>query len=324
MIAMSFTASWDSLTKVISAAVVVLLLGPAIFELRSPLASGIGIVALVLMYAWSPRGYEIIGGTLFIRRLAGSVRIPLESIREARQATPEDLSGCVRLFGSGGVFGWYGLFRTSKPGKSTWYVTDRSHAVVLVTGARTVLISPDEADRFLSVVRVTIPETPPTAPALDALGRYDSGNRGALIGAVTAVVALAIAALALFYRPGPPGYALTPETLTIHDRFYPVTLNASTVDVSGVRVVDLAMDQEWQPTMRTNGFGSLHYHAGWFRVASGKSVRMYRADSKQLVLLPPAGDGNAVLLETRDPAELVREVREKWSRRSSATLSRPE
>ncbi len=323
MMAMSFTASWDSLTKVISAAVVVLLLGPAIFVLRSPLASGIGIFALVLAYPWSARGYQIIDGTLFIRRLAGSVRIPLESIRETRQATPEDLSGCVRLFGSGGLFGWYGLFRTSKLGKSTWYVTDRSNAVVLVTREKTVLISPDEVERFLGVVRLSVPQPPPTAPGLDAPGRYDSRNRGALIGAIAAVIALAIAALALFYRPGPPAYTLTPETLTIRDRFYPVTLNASTVDVSGVRVVDLATDKEWQPTLRTNGFGSLHYHAGWFRVASGKSVRMYRADSKKLVLLPPTGGGNAVLLETRDPAQLVREVREKWSRRQSPAVVSP-
>jgi len=174
MMAMSFTASWDSLTKVFSAAVVLLLLGPAVFALRSPLASGTGIVVLALAYAWSARGYEIIDGTLVVRRLAGSVRIPLESIREAREATPEDLSGCMRLFGSGGLFGWYGLFRTSKLGKSTRYVTDRSHAGVLVSGARTVLISPDEVERFLSVVRLTVPQTP---TALDAPGRYGAGNR---------------------------------------------------------------------------------------------------------------------------------------------------
>jgi hypothetical protein len=43
---------------------------------------------------------------------------------------------------------------------------------------------------------------------------------------------------------------------------------------------------------------------------------MYRADSKRLVLLPPAGDGTPVLLETKDPEEFVREVRQEWSHRS--------
>jgi hypothetical protein len=39
---------------------------------------------------------------------------------------------------------------------------------------------------------------------------------------------------------------------------------------------------------------------------------MYRADGKRLVLLPPKGDGAAVLLETSEPERFVREVRQAW------------
>jgi hypothetical protein len=42
------------------------------------------------------------------------------------------------------------------------------------------------------------------------------------------------------------------------------------------------------------------------------------ADSKRLVLLPPRGDGAAVLLETKEPEKFVDEVRQKWSNRSKA------
>jgi len=48
-------------------------------------------------------------------------------------------------------------------------------------------------------------------------------------------------------------------------------------------------------------------------VASGKTVRLYRADGTRLVLLPPKGDGAAVLLETREPEKFVVELRRKWS-----------
>ena len=48
-------------------------------------------------------------------------------------------------------------------------------------------------------------------------------------------------------------------------------------------------------------------------MASGKTVRMYRADGRLLVLLPPKGDGAAVLLETSEPEKFVVEVRQKWS-----------
>jgi len=46
--------------------------------------------------------------------------------------------------------------------------------------------------------------------------------------------------------------------------------------------------------------------------ASGKTIRMYRAGSTRLVVLPPKGDGAAVLLETREPEKFAVEVREKW------------
>ena len=36
----------------------------------------------------------------------------------------------------------------------------------------------------------------------------------------------------------------------------------------------------------------------------------------ETVLLPPKGDGAAVLLETQEPERFVAEVRQKWSRRN--------
>jgi hypothetical protein len=312
----SFSASYDSTAKIVSAVVFALFVSIA-FATRSTIAAGVGAAVLFLSYAYSPRGYAVLDRTLIIKRFIGNVRIPLDGIREARTATAADLSGCIRLFGSGGLFGWYGLFRTSKLGKCTWYVTNRSNAVVLISGAGTTVISPDDMDGFIGEIRTVVPESTPSDPLLDAIGIYPAGSlTGKLIGWSVALVALSIAALTMLYSPGPPGYTLTPDSLTIHDRFYPVTLNAGGVDVDHIRIVDFGVDTAWQPTRRTDGFGNLHYHSGWFRVAGGKTIRMYRADSKRLVLLPPAGDGTPVLLETKDPEEFVREVRQEWSHRS--------
>jgi hypothetical protein len=188
---------------------------------------------------------------------------------------------------------------------------------VLITGAKSLVISPDDVDGFVGEIRTTVPEVAPSDPLLDALGTYPSGSLpGKVIGWAVGIAGISIAALAMFYSPGPPSYTLSPDSLAIHDRFYPVTVNAAAVDVDHIRVVDFGVDTAWRPTLRTNGFGNLHYHSGWFRIASGKTIRMYRADSKRLVLLPPAGNGAPVLLETRDPEEFVREVRRAWSNRS--------
>ena len=303
-----FSASYDTTTKVISAAALVVFL-VIVVATHSVVVGCLTAGILVGAYAWSPRGYAVSDGSIMVHRLIGSVCVPLEGIREARVATKDDFRGCIRLFGSGGLFGYYGLFRTSKLGKSTWYVTNRGQAVVGVTGAKTALFSPDDGEGFLAAIGAPTPVPVPVT--------RDAGSRvGVLIGAAIGIVAMAVVVFAVSYSPGPPGYTLTPDSLTIHDRFYPVTLNAARVDVERIRVIDLNVDPEWRPIRRTNGFANAHYRSGWFRVAGGKTVRMYRADSLRLVLLPPKGDGPAVLLESREPEKFVVEVRRKWSGQS--------
>ena len=127
-----------------------------------------------------------------------------------------------------------------------------------------------------------------------------------------AALAMGVAALAFLYSPGPPGYTLTASTLAIHDRFYPVTLKAAEVDAAHIGIVDVAVDREWRPTLRVNGFANSHYRAGWFRTANGLRVRMYRTRATRLVLLPPKGNGTPVLLEVREPERFVDEVRRAW------------
>jgi Bacterial PH domain len=244
---------------------------------------------------------------------------PLDGVREARTATPDDLRDCLRTFGNGGLFGYYGQFSTAKLGNCTWYVTNRSNAVVVVTSARTSVLSPDDVDGFLAAIRAAapVPLATPGEPLLDSLESYDAGiPTGMLVGGAIAIVVMAVVAFALWYSPGPPSCTLTAMSLTIHDRFYPVTLQAGSVDVEHIRLVDSGVDTEWRPTARTNGFANAHYRSGWFRVASGKTVRMYNTDSRRLVLLPPKGGGAAVLLEASDPEKFVREVRQEWSKGS--------
>jgi hypothetical protein len=314
----SFSASYDSTTKFISLAVIVLLLVVAV---AIPGVAVVCLSALLLVgaYAWSPRSYTISDRSIIVRRLIGNVRIPLDGIRELRIATPDDFRGCIRMFGNGGLFGYYGQFRTSKLGRCTWYVTNQRNAVVVITGAKTALFSPDDMDGFLAAIRASAPVPPPPSgePLLNSLQSYDAGiPTSMLIGGAIAIVVMAIVAFAVLYSPGPPSYALTPESLTIHDRFYPVTLQAASVDVEHIRLVDFGVDTEWRPTARTNGFANAHYRSGWFRVANGKTVRMYWTDSRRLVLLPPKGEGAAVLLETSDPEKFMRQVRQEWAKGS--------
>jgi hypothetical protein len=74
-------------------------------------AAGLSVVLIVLSYAYSPRGYAIQEGSIVVKRLIGNARISLDDVRELRAADADDFRGCIRLFGDGGLFGYYGLFR---------------------------------------------------------------------------------------------------------------------------------------------------------------------------------------------------------------------
>jgi hypothetical protein len=60
------------------------------------------------------------------------------------------------------------------------------------------------------------------------------------------------------------------------------------------------------------GFANSHYQSGWFLARNGTKMRLYRAASRRLVLLPPSGEGNPVLLEVADPDGFVTQLRALW------------
>lgn len=312
----SFPASYDKTTKIISAVVCLFLL---ILALWTKII-WIGVIDTLLIlagYAWSPRSYSIEARSILVHRLIGAARIPLDNIREIRPAAPDDFFGSLRLFGSGGFFGYYGVFRTSKLGGSTWYMTNRENAVVVVTGAKTALISPNDVSRFISTVQATVPVPPaaPSTPTVSVQSRTWMGRFAVpAAGLAITLIVIGVISLALRYSPGLPKYTLTPDALTINDRFYPVTLKRGSVDLDHTRVIDLAVDKDWRATLRTNGFANAHYRSGWYRVANGQTVRMYRADGRRLVLLPPEGGGVTVLLEVTDPEQFIRDMQQQWWR----------
>jgi len=310
----SFAASYDLTAKIISSSVVVVLL--VIFiTTRSALIGVLNFCILALTYLYSPQSYEISDGAIVIKRLIGTVRVPLDSIRELRIGNADDFKACIRLWASGGLFGYFGLFKTRKLGKCRWYMTNRRNPVIIVASAMTVVISPDDVPGFLAAVRrvVSVPEATGGQISASLEAQKAGANVGAWIGGIIAVLAISLVSFALLYSPGVPEITLTSSSLTIHDHFYPVTLNAADIDVSGIKIVNIKTDHEWTPTERTNGFANAHYHSGWFQVANG-SVRMYWADGENLVLLPSHHNGTPVLVQVNDPEQFIDRVRRQWAK----------
>jgi hypothetical protein len=289
------------------------------------------VTVIALAYAYSPRSFEISDGTFRVKRLIGDVVFPLTSLRFVRDANPGDFRGCVRLWGSGGLFGYYGLFWSKALGKSTWYVTDRSKAVVVTDGSQTVLVSPEDRDGFVAAIEradaeMLAPSSEsasdgfvlPLTESADNVGRFVNtvGRAIGIVGFAIGGLAVAITAAALLYTPGRPPVDLTRDALVIHSRFNGMTVPASSVDVAHVRVVDLRTESGWNPTMRTGGFDNTHYQAGNFRTANGQAVKLFTTGSARLVLLPPSNkDGLPVLLDVDDPDQFAARLHEQWSGR---------
>ncbi|HUP05054.1 MAG TPA: PH domain-containing protein [Bryobacteraceae bacterium] len=305
-------APYDRLAKAVTTLVCGLLLVVALLPSMPWPVALLGILLVLFTYLYSPRGYVVAEGRITVRRVVGAAVVPLDGLIEARPAASDDLDGCIRLWGNGGMFGYYGLFRTARLGACRWYVTDRSKVVVAITDRKTSLFSPDDPEAFLAAIGARPGSAAPAAPRAENPRRTPFG---AMLGGLVGLAAIAVVAWATLYSPGPPRYTVTRDSLAIHDRFYPVTLKADAVDVGAIRVVDLSREPEWRAVSKTNGFNNSHYQSGWFRLANGSKVEMYRAGGEQLLLVPGKANGVTVLLQVSDPEGLAGVLRSAWAGR---------
>jgi len=69
----------------------------------------------------------------------------INEIKEIKVLEFHDLTGLVRTFGNGGLFGYYGKFYSRKQGKMTLYTTRRDNRIMIITKAdKKIIISPDD------------------------------------------------------------------------------------------------------------------------------------------------------------------------------------
>jgi hypothetical protein len=146
---MIYKASLDK-TAIIITNLVTLLFGALIvFNFILPLAILLLVIYLICMLL-KPLSYEITEDKLIIRRLIKSVRINRSDIESLELKEKSDLTGTIRTFGVGGLFGWYGKFANSQLGAMTWYVTRRDKPVLIIKkDSKKIMISPDEAEAFV-------------------------------------------------------------------------------------------------------------------------------------------------------------------------------
>lgn len=94
-----------------------------------------------------PRGYSITGQDILIKRLLSNIIIDGAEIQAVEAVEKPDIG--LRVWGSGGFFGYLGIFRLGN-GYASLYCTRLKNILLIKTRKRNYLISPDDPREFLS------------------------------------------------------------------------------------------------------------------------------------------------------------------------------
>jgi hypothetical protein len=108
----------------------------------------IAIFAGIVLVAWlySTQGYSVRDGELVIHRPWKPVTIPLSEIRSVQLVSPQETFSGLRVFGVGGLFGYYGTyFLPGLGGFVRLYLRNRENPILIETAGGRLLVSPDSS-----------------------------------------------------------------------------------------------------------------------------------------------------------------------------------
>jgi hypothetical protein len=157
-----FSAPWSRSVRVAtgaSLAVLSLILlaglftGPRELPLWRVAMVGVPLALLLGALPFMVRGYVLTESHIEVRRLGWSSVLPLAGL-VAVTGEPEGLSGSVRLFGNGGLFGITGWFWNRRIGRFRAYATDPGRVVLLrYRDGSKVVVTPHDVQHFIVRVR---------------------------------------------------------------------------------------------------------------------------------------------------------------------------
>ena len=111
-----------------------------------------GMTAVIVTYTvfgllaiWAlltmPRYLIIENGLIIITHPIGRTVIEMSQVLKIEAIDRSELRGSLRLFGSGGFFGWFGIFRNSKLGTYRLYSGQLENLYLIKTSTKSYIIS---------------------------------------------------------------------------------------------------------------------------------------------------------------------------------------
>jgi hypothetical protein len=151
----TFAMTLDSLHRTVTGVVVAILLGAiAVISFTPVPAKGAVLVLLacvvVISFAFAPCALEVTGTEVrVLRRLAPPVHLPFATLRSVEPSAARGL----RVFGSGGFFGSFGLYWQKGLGTYRRYATRLGPSMLLTrTAGLPIVVTPDDGAGFRNAV----------------------------------------------------------------------------------------------------------------------------------------------------------------------------
>jgi hypothetical protein len=116
------------------------------------LASTLFCLGLLIFMAWDcPSRVSVEKEAITIHLVNRDIVIPLDEIEEIRLYHASGTYN-LRIFGSGGAFGYLGKFNNVELGDYQMYVTDSSRKILVKTADKTLVFSCDNPDELVDYV----------------------------------------------------------------------------------------------------------------------------------------------------------------------------
>lgn len=103
------------------------------------------LITLYLPWIFRPQYYYLDKDVITVVRFVKNINLPYDDIVSIEKLDSKVLKGMIRLIGSGGLFGYYGLFYSGKLGKIHSYITNRDRLLLItMKNGSKHLFSPSE------------------------------------------------------------------------------------------------------------------------------------------------------------------------------------
>lgn len=160
----SFPCTWSMGVTAITAITIIILVASTYFIWTDDFPSSmlwlkytlivVFIATIIGGLGYMPIRLTIGNDKIILHRLFGSINIPIKDIIAIKAIPNSETAFSIRIFGSGGLFGYLGKFKNKILGNYTMYATNVNELILIRTDRKTYVFSCKNRDEFIESVKL--------------------------------------------------------------------------------------------------------------------------------------------------------------------------